>query len=54
MLHLVAMLMAAGIAHTIEIDSEGTLVVVEEGYPGFYTKFEFNTDGQLVEMGAFE
>jgi len=29
-------------------------IIVERGYPYFYTVFSFNPDGSLKDMGAYE
>jgi hypothetical protein len=52
---LVTMLARAGIEHVVDKNRKGhTTVVVERGYSGFVTEFEFNDLGHLVDMGAYE
>ena len=31
-----------------------TFIVVEEGYSGFFSQFEFDMHGKLLDMGAYE
>ena len=38
----------------LEVTSGDTYIKCEAGYPGFYTVFEFNPQGKLTDMGAYE
>lgn len=38
----------------IEYVEESLALRVEGGYTGFYTVYEFNAEGALVSVGAFE
>jgi hypothetical protein len=44
----------------VEYINEKNYIVFEEGkagvtgYTGFYTKFEFDTDGRFITVGAYE
>lgn len=50
-----AMLKRAGIAYGLGTDAEGhSIVMIAEGYSGFYFEHEFDADGQLVKVGAYE
>lgn len=53
---LVAMLDRAKIAYTggDGADDGKPIINVEKGYAGFVTCFEFNADGSLKDMGAYE
>lgn len=63
-----AMLLKAGIKFTVEEghhretemhsgmrnEQQVTTIEVERGYVGFFTRFEFNNDGSLKDLGAWE
>ncbi len=48
------MLARAGIEFEETGDNIVTTVTVERGYSGFCTEFRFNSDGALLNMGAYE
>jgi hypothetical protein len=37
-----------------EVENGGTAILVEGGYVGFVTQFDFNKKGELVGIGAYE
>jgi hypothetical protein len=51
---LQAMLERAKIDHTNADDGKSKSLSVERGYSGFVTVFEFDSDGKLLDMGAWE
>jgi hypothetical protein len=58
---LMALFTEFGIGFTAELASNGTDVIMcqegkskIEGYPMFYTEFQFDENGKFVEMGAYE
>lgn len=49
------MLTRAGIEFTDEpLTTGGTKITVLGGYIGFFTEFDFDSDGNLLEVGAYE
>ncbi len=54
-LHIVQDLLARrAIEHKTSGDSVKTTIEIEEGYVGFYILFDFDKDGKLIEIGAYE
>ncbi len=51
---LQAMLDRAQILYTTETDRGILYLSVERGYSGFVTNFEFDAEGKLLDMGAYE
>ncbi len=52
-----AMLKSAGIGYEVtpsETESGGQVVKVERGYNFFYTEHVFDSDGKLIDVGAWE
>lgn len=50
---LKALLRRWGVEFTDE-RGDATSVVVDGGYPGFFTAFDFDAEGKFVKMGAYE
>lgn len=49
-----AMLKKAGIEYEIDKSDEGVSLSVHKGYQGFVTTFNFDDNGNLKDMGAWE
>lgn len=38
----------------VEFTSEKDTILIEAGYPGFYTEFGFTAEGKFEHVGAYE
>lgn len=48
------MLSKASIEFSEETELKGPVLTVERGYVGFVTVFQFDANGTLLDMGAYE
>lgn len=51
---LKAMLARANIEFSEETEPKGPVLTVERGYVEFVTVFQFDVNGTLIDMGAYE